>query len=410
MKAAILLALSCLLADEPWAEFRGASGTGHSPATGLPREWSETQNVVWKTPIRGLGWSSPVVWGKQIWLTSATPDGKELYVLCIDKETGKPIMDAKLFDVPAPKDTAKFNSFASPTPVIEDGRVYIHFGSYGTACLDTKTGKPLWERRDIVCDHWRGPGSSPILYNNLLIVNYDGFDAQYVLALDKKTGRDVWKSVRSHKYAGADGDTKKGYGTCAVFEINGKPQLISPAAQAIYALDPMTGKELWLARFPSHSTGSRPVYAHGLIYLSTGFGKADLYAIKPDGKGDVTDTHVAWKATKGIGSKPSPLVVDDLIYSLGDGGSLSCFDAKTGAEVWQGRVGKNFAASPLYADGLIWCFAEDGGAVMVQPGREFKKAGEGKLESGGRAMGTPAISGKALYVRTATHLYRIEKK
>jgi outer membrane protein assembly factor BamB len=406
----LLCSTLALADDEPWAEFRGPSGTGHSTAQGLPKEWSETQNVVWQTPVRGLGWSSPVVWGKQVWLTSATPDGKELYVLCIDKEKGKPVLDTKLFDIAKPEDTAKFNSFASPTPAIEEGRVYIHFGSYGTACLDTKTGKPLWIRQDIPCNHWRGPGSSPILWRNLLIVNYDGYDHQFVVALDKSTGKTVWKTDRSHVYGTDDGDQKKGYGTCVVAELEGKPVLLSPAAKGMHALDPATGKELWHVRFPGHSTGARPLVGHGWVYLSTGFPKSELLAIRPGGSGDVTASAVVWKASKGVGSKPSPVLVDDLIYSLQDNGVLSCFDAKTGAEIYQQRILKNCSASLLFADGAIYCFGEDGGTVLVAPGREFKEIGKGKLDSGGRTMGTPAISGKALFIRTATHLYRIEAK
>ena len=214
------------------------------------------------------------------------------------------MVDAKLFDVAQPEDTQKYNSFASPTPVIEEGRVYVHFGSYGTAALDTATGKPLWTRRDLPCNHWRGPGSSPILYEDLLIVHLDGYDLQYVVALDKKTGRTVWKADRTHDYQTDDGDQKKGFATPIVIEAAGRSQLISPAAKAVVSLDPLTGRELWRVRYEQHSAATRPLFAHGLVYVDTGFSKADLLAIRPDGRGDVTATHVAWKATKGIGAKP----------------------------------------------------------------------------------------------------------
>ncbi len=396
-------------AADQWSEFRGPQGTGHSNSIGLPRDWSETRNLAWKTPIHGRGWSSPVVFGKQVWLTTATPEGKELSVLALDRESGRIVVDAKLFDVAQPEDTQKYNSFASPTPVIEEGRVYVHFGSYGTAALDTATGKVLWSRRDLPCNHWRGPGSSPILYKDLFIVHLAGYDLQYVVALDKKTGRTVWKADRTHDFGTDDGDQMKGFATPIVIEAGGRAQLISPAAKAVVSLDPSTGRELWRVRYEQHSAATRPLFAHGLVYVDTGFSKADLLAIRPDGRGDVTETHVAWKVTKGIGAKPSPLLVDDLIYSVSDtGGVVTCLDAKTGAEVWQHRVGGGgHSGSLLFGDGAIYAFAEDGSAVAFKPGRQYEELGRGALEEGG-VMATPAIAGRSVFLRTESHLYRVE--
>ena len=398
-------------AADQWTEFRGPSGTGHSDSVGLPYEWSEAKNVVWKTRIHGRGWSSPVVLARQVWLTTATPEGKELSVLALDREDGHVLFDTKLFEVARPEDTQKYNSFASPTPVIEEGRVYVHFGSYGTAALDTVTGKVVWTRRDLPCNHWRGPASSPILYKNLLIVQFDGYDLQYAVALDKQTGRTVWKAVRSHDYGTDDGDQKKGFGTPVVIEAAGRPQLISPAAKAVFSLDPLTGRELWRVRYEQHSAAARPLFAHGLVYIDTGFSKADLLAIRPDGRGDVTDTHVAWRAIKGIGAKPSPVMVGDLLYAVSDtGGVVTCLDAKSGAEVWQHRLGSPaHSASPLFADGALYFFSEDGSAVALKPGREYQEMGRGSVEEGG-VMATPAIAGKALFVRTESHLYRVERR
>ena len=398
-------------AADQWSEYRGPQGTGHSDSTGLPREWSETKNVAWKTRLHGRGWSSPVVFGSQVWLTTATPEGKELSVLALDRESGRILVDQKLFHVAQPEDTQRYNSFASPTPVIEQGRVYVHFGSYGTAALDTGSGKVLWARRDLPCNHWRGPGSSPILQGDLLIVHFDGFDLQYAIALDKNTGRTVWKADRTHDYHTDDGDQKKGFSTPIVIEAAGRRQLISPAAKAVVSLDPNTGRELWRVRYEQHSPATRPLFAHGLVYLSTGFSKADLLAIRPDGRGDVTETHVAWKVTKGIGNKPSPLIVDDLIYSVSDtGGVVTCLDAKTGAEVWQHRVGGDrHTGSLLFGDGAIYVFAEDGSAIALKPGREFVELGRGRLDEGG-VMATPAIAGRSVFLRTESHLYRLEAR
>ena len=408
--AVALLAVPAAAGDR-WTEFRGPSGTGHSDSTGLPREWSEPASVVWKTRIHGRGWSSPVVLGDEIWLTTATAEGHELSVLAIGRDDGRILFDSVVFEVARPEDTRQYNSFASPTPAIEEGRVYVHFGSYGTAGLDTRTRKVLWQRRDLPCNHWRGPGSSPILHGDLLIVHFDGFDVQYAVALDKTTGRTVWKADRAHDFGTDDGDQKKAYATPVVIEAGGRPQLISPAAKAVVSLDPVTGREHWRVRYRQHSPAARPLFGHGLVYVASGRAKAELLAIRPDGRGDVTGTHVAWKAMRGIGSSPSPLLVDDLLYSVSDkAGVVTCLDAATGAEVWQRRIGGGaHTASPLVADGAVYFFAEDGSAVALEPGRVTRELGRGRLDEGG-VMATPAIAGKAIFVRTESHLYRLEKR
>jgi outer membrane protein assembly factor BamB len=394
-----------------WTEFRGPAGTGHSSATGLPREWSETRNVAWKTPIHGRGWSSPVVLGNQVWLTTATPDGHVLSVLALDRDSGRVLHDIRLFEVAKPEDTARYNSFASPTPVIEDGRVYVHFGSYGTAALDTATGRTLWSRRDLPCNHWRGPGSSPILHGDRLIVHFDGYDLQYAVALDKRTGRTVWRSERTHDFGTDDGDLKKAYATPVVVEAGGRSQLISAAAKAVLALDPATGRELWRVRYASHSAAARTLFGGGLLFVGSGRGPSELLAIRPDGTGDVTETHVAWRARRGIGSSPSPVLVDDLIYTVSDkGGVVTCLEAATGQEVYQRRIdAAAHTASPLFADGALYVFAEDGSALALAAGREYRELGRAQLGEGG-VMATPAVAGGALFVRTESHLYRIEKR
>jgi outer membrane protein assembly factor BamB len=394
-----------------WAEFRGPGGTGISEATGLPREWSETKNVVWKTPIHGRGWSSPVVWNKQIWLSTGTSDGKELSVICVDRESGKVLLDHKMFTIAKPDPLwEKYNSYASPTPVIEEGRVYITFGTYGTVCLDTKTLKPVWARDDLQCNHWRGAGSSPILFENLLILTFDGYDVQYLVALDKKSGKTVWKSDRTHDFGTDDGDRKKGYSTPIVIDVNGKPQLISPASNAVVSLDPHTGKILWWVKTGNHSPAMRSLYGNGLVYATNGAGK-ELFAIKPDGKGDVTASHVAWRTKKGVGHKPSPVLVGELMYVVTDDAVAAAIDAKTGAQVWSQRVAeKGFSASPLYADGVLYFFSEDGSATIVQPGREYKELGRNKLDGGKECKSTPAIAGKSFFIRTDSNLYRVEAK
>ena len=413
----LMLSLPLMRGAENWPQFRGPDGTGHSDARGLPLRWSETRNVIWKTAIHDRGWSSPVIYGKQIWLTSANKDGRELFVLCIDRDTGKIIRDWKLFDVAQPQYVHPFNTPASPTPVIEEGRVYITFGSAGTACIDTKTFRVLWERRDIECNHFRGAGSSPILFRNLLLMHFDGSDRQFVMALDKTTGKTVWQTKRSIDFQDLDkngklpddGDSRKAFSTPQVEQINGRWEMISLGAKAAYSYDPFTGKELWrVEERGQHSASTRPVIGHGMIFFPTGFATGQLFAVRTGGEGLITDTHVAWKVKRGVPNKPSILLVDDLIYMISDTGIAGCIDAKSGELVWQQRIGGEYSASPVYADGRLWFFSEDGKTTVLKPGRVFEQVAENRLDEG--FLASPAIAGKAFYLRTRTHLYRIEEK
>lgn len=412
----LLLTLSAAASDN-WPQFRGSEGDGHSDAQNLPLNWSESQNVIWRTAIHDRGWSSPVIYGRQIWLTTATKDGHKLYALCLDRDSGRIIRDLKLFEVEKPQYAHPFNTYASPTPVIERGRVYVTFGSPGTACIDTNTFKVLWQRRDIECNHFRGAGSSPILFRDLLIMNFDGSDHQFVIALDKRTGKTVWMTKRSIDFQdieangkiAADGDFRKAFATPHVALINGRWELISLGSKAAYSYNPLTGQELWrVEEREQYSASTRPVIGDGLIFFPTGFSAGQLFAVRTGGNGLITDTHVAWKVKRGISNKPSILLVDGLIYVINDTGIASCIEAKTGEVVWQKRIGGEYSASPVYADSKIWLFNEEGKTTVLKPGRTFEVLAENQLDEG--FLASPAIVGKAFYLRTRTHLYRIEKK
>jgi outer membrane protein assembly factor BamB len=412
LKSCLLLTL---LALAQWPQFRGIDGNGVSKNTGLPLTWSETENVRWKTAIHGRAWSSPVVLGKQVWLTTATPDGKQLFAVAIDKDTGKIIHDLKLFDVPTPQFAHSFNTYASPTPVIENGRVYVTFGSPGTAALDTATGNVIWTRRDLECNHFRGAGSSPVLFRDLLLMHFDGSDRQYVVALDKRTGKTVWQTNRSIDFQDvlpdgrikADGDFRKAFGTPQIVMDGDRAVFISIGSQATYGYDPMTGRELWRIIERGNFSGStRPVAGHGLVFYPTGFNTGQIFAIRPDGRGDVAGTHVAWKAARGAPNKPSLLLLDDLLFMVNDSGIVTCLDARTGTEVWHGRLTDSYSASPVSVDGRVYFFSEDGKATVIDAGRTFKILAENSLDDG--FMASPAIDGRAFYLRTRSHLYRIE--
>jgi outer membrane protein assembly factor BamB len=413
--AAALLS-STLFAADNWPQFRGPDGDGHTGAKGLPIEFGEGVKVKWKTATHGKAWSSPVIWGNEVWLTTATEDGKELGVMAFDKETGKVLHDKVLFRVSEPQFCHKFNSYASPTPVIEEGRIYVSFGSPAIACLDTKTCAVLWERRDFVCNHFRGAGSSPVLWNGLLFHHFDGSDHQFIVALDAKTGTTKWEVKRSVDYKDlepdgkpqADGDWRKAFATPHVTEWQGKPLLLSSGAKAHYAYDPATGKEIW--RFDehgAHSAAARPVVGQGMVFIPVGFGKKQIIALKLGGAGALDESSVAWRADKGAPNKPSLILDGDYVFAVDDKGIATCFEAKTGKTMWSERVGGDYSASPLLAEGRLYFFNEQGAVTVVAAAPEFKKLGAGKFDVG--FMASPAASGKALFLRTKSALYRVEE-
>ncbi len=400
---AIVLSAAFGRAEENWPEFRGPHGDGHSTATGLPLTWSEKENIRWKTPIHGKAWSSPVIWGEQIWLTSATEDGKQLFALCVDRESGRITRDLEVFTIEKPQFCIPYNSYASGTPVIEEGRVYVHFGAPGTACLDTKTGKTLWARQDLPCNHFRGPGSSPILYGDLLILTFDGFDFQYVAALDKRTGETVWRTDRNIEYGTDDGDMKKAYVTPTIVDFGGRKQLVSPSAGATLAFDPSSGKELWRVQSGGMNAAARPLFGHGLVYATSAYQGYQLFAVRPEGTGDISDSRVEWKFAKSVPSRSSPILIGDLLFMVSDSGVFSCVEAKTGAAVWQKRQEGAYSASPLFAEGRIYFFSEEGQSVVIAPEREYKELA---LEQARRKFhGVAGRLGKCAYTCAPRRIY-----
>ena len=336
--------------------------------------------------------------------------------MCVDRETGKVLRDDVLFRVAKPQFCHKFNSYASSTPVIEEGRVYLTFGSPGTACLDTKTGAKIWERTDFVCNHFRGAGSSPIVWGDLLIMNFDGSDHQFVVALDKKTGKTVWQTARSIDYADlgkdgkpeGDGDYRKAFSTPHVIEHDGQPMLVSSGAKAHYGYDPRTGKELWRFADPAHhSAATRPVAGFGMVFIPAGFSQGAVFALKLGGAGALDPSQPAWQLKKAAPNKPSLLLVGDLLFMINDGGIASCVEAKTGTVVWSERIGGNSSASPIFAGGRIYACNEEGKVTVLAAGREFKVLAENQLDGG--FMASSAVAGKALILRSKTHLYRVEE-
>ncbi|MBS1812232.1 MAG: PQQ-binding-like beta-propeller repeat protein [Acidobacteria bacterium] len=396
MKFALLLLLSLPVLAQDWPEFRGPSGQGHATERGLPLTWSESQHIKWKTVIPGKGWSSPAIQGDRIWLTTATEDGKSLRALCVDRNTGAIQQNIEVFRLKSAATTHAKNSHASPTPVLEGDKIYVHFGAMGTACLNT-AGEILWKTKLEYDNGQHGPGGSPVLYDNLLIVNCDGQSEQFVVALDKATGKVRWRKYRQGAQA---------YATPLVVRLPAGDQVISIGAFRTFAYEPRTGKEIWNVSYgEGFSNVPRPVFGHGLTFICTGFMQPSLLAVRVDGRGDVTKSHVAWTLKRGVSLTPSPLLVGDELYLVSDNGIATCLDAKTGATHWQMRIGGNHSASPLYADGRIYFLSEEGESVVIAPGKTFQKLATNQLD--GATLASIAVSNGSLFIRSQTHLYRL---
>jgi outer membrane protein assembly factor BamB len=391
-----LLFLSLLFFSWDWPEFRGPTGQGHSDERGLPMVWSETKNVRWKVAIPGRAWSSPAIQGDRIWLTTATEEGKSLRAISVDRNTGAILLNVEIFRLKSLGNLNSKNSQASPTPVLEGDRVYLHFGAFGTACLN-QSGAVVWKTRLDYDNGQHGPGGSPVIYDDLLILSCDGQDTQYVVALDKLTGKVRWKKFREGYQA---------YTTPLVVRLPAGDQVISPGAFRAVSYEPRTGKELWQVRYgDGFSNVPRPVHGDGLIYICTGFQQPSLLAVRLDGRGDVTKSHIKWTLKRGVSLTPSPLLVGDELYMVSDNGIASCIDAKTGAPHWQIRLGGNYSASPIYADGRIYFLSEEGESVVIAPGKEFKELARNQLD--GPTLASMAVSGGSIFVRSQTHLYRL---
>ena len=401
-----LLVLCCLfiansssLPAQEWPQFRGPGGQGHSSERGLPTEWSESKNVAWKVAVPGRGWSSPVVADGRVWLTTATQLGRDssLRLLSFDAATGRQSVDVEVFRLKGSALLNPKNSHASPTPLVEGDRVYVHFGADGTAALST-SGEVVWKARELY-ESQHGNGGSPILYGDLLIFSCDGFNEAFVIALDKRTGKTRWRTDRPQPWSQA-------YSTPLVIRVADRDQLVSVGAFHTVAYDPQNGKEIWRVNYPDgFSNVPRPVSGAGMVFITTGFQQPSIMAIRPDGKGDVTKTHVAWTLSRGAPLTPSPVLVGDDLYVVTDAGIASSIDVRTGAIQWQHRLGEGMSASPVFADGRIYFLDEEGRTTVITPGKSFQQISLNVLD--GPALASMAVASQSFFIRTATHLYRI---
>ncbi len=420
---AVLLARTALPADG-WPRFRGPSGDGVAARESEPPlEWGENANVLWKASLPGRGRSSPVVLGGKIFLTTAVergikrtrigPDDMQtaehaaVGALCLDAGDGRVVWQVTLREIDNPDPVHWLNSWATPTPAVEPGRLYCDFGTFGTWCLDAETGKVLWTKR-LALDHQVGPGSSPALVGDKLILVRDGRDAQYVVALDRKTGAQIWRADRPPINVPSN-NMKKSFSSPLEIRVGNRLQVVVVGAHWAVSYDPASGKEIWRARHgEGFSIGTVPVFGRGVVFLGTGCFKASIVAVRADGAGDVTSTHVLWRSQRGAPVMSSPVLAGDSIYWVSDNGIATCSDARTGEARWQERLGGDHLASPILAAGRIYFFGKEGKATAIRAGGSFERLGGGQVD--GLVTATPAAVGKALYIRTDTHLYRIEKR
>jgi len=399
--------------DKNWTHFRGSDLNGLTISENIPLKL-DSSVIKWKTKIHDSGYSSPVIYNNQIWVTTARADGKELYAVCADFQTGKIIYDIKVFTPEEVEGKHSINTYASPTPCIEKGFVYVHYGSMGTACINTANGSIVWKRTDFKCKHVQGPASSPVIYKNMIILHFEGVDVRYIVALDKSDGKLIWKTDRpSEPYESLTEIGRKAYITPIIINVKGRDMLISNGSAVCIAYDPNTGKEIWRVVDGGESTISMPFTERGVVFWYAGYMLSsegtkftELLAVNPDGNGDITKTNILWKKqdTQSQNQLLSPVIKDGLIYTVDTRNNLMCIDAATGKEIWATHLTANYNASPLYINGNIWFFSVKGEVIVIKAGRKYEVLAQNQMDSG--IWATPAVLRNSMIMRTQKFLYR----
>jgi len=406
---ALILCLSAVpsLSAGDWPQFRGPTGDGLYTGAKLPLEWGPDKNVVWTKEIPGHGWSSPIVWKGKVYLTTAVEKGKDysLQAVGLDAVTGDLLFAKEIFVEPAGSPNPhKKNSHASPTPVTDGERLYVHFGHIGTAAISLDGKQIFWKSQKLPYKPVHGNGGSPILVDDKLVFSCDGGDTQVIAALDRKTGNVAWKTDRK-------GGSTKGFSfaTPQLITVDKKSLIISPGSGMVGAYEPAKGTEVWRVKYDGFSLIPRPVFGGGMVYVATGYMSPTLQAIKPEGKGDITASNVAWTVKRAAPNTPSVLYVDDMVFMVSDGGVATCLNAKTGDPYWSERVpGSGYSASPIYADGKIWVTSESGEGAVIEAKKEFNILNKSNLKE--RTFASFAAVDGSLYVRTDKNMYRFQEK
>jgi outer membrane protein assembly factor BamB len=431
LTTATLVLLSALSSAQPatkplfWPARNGPARDGIVPVAEVgrvPLEWNAEsgKNIAWRVALEGEGHSTPVIGGDLIWFTAATTDGKQMYIYGIDRHSGKILHHKRVFENPAPEELGNpLNNYAAPSPVLEEDALYVHFGTYGTARIDPVTGEKVWERRDINARHYRGPGSSPIIHGDLLILTFDGIDQQYVTALDKKNGKSVWKTARTTDYGDLDkdghptrdGDMRKAYHTPAVFEIGGKEVLVSVGSRAAFGYEVKTGQQLWTIRHGGFNAAIPPIRLDDRLILNTGSERAHTLGVRIDEKmtGDITESHVLWDREKRNASEASPVLVNGILYQTTRGGIVSALDAKTGKDLWEDRMeGQHLPGPVVLGDKLL--FSNDRGQTFLVRASPEKFELVGKNQLAEPITSSAVVADGAIFIRAKGALYKISAK
>ncbi|MSU61009.1 MAG: serine/threonine protein kinase [Pedosphaera sp.] len=400
-----LLGGSASWSASEWPEFRGQTGQGIATAIDVPLSWNESSNVAWKVEIPGGGWSSPVLSRGKLYLTTAMEEagGISLNAVCAEASSGRIIWNTGVFrpDANITKAMHKKNTLASPTPIIRGDRLFVHFGHMGTAALDLD-GRVVWRQTELKYPPTHGNGGSPVVVDDLLVFSCDAESDPFLVALDVRSGTVRWKTPRD-----TPAKKKFSFSTPLLIEVEGRAQIVSAGSGFLGAYEPKTGLELWRVRYgEGYSVVPRPVFAHGLLFIGSGFDAPSVYAVKPTGaSGDATETNVAWSARKGAPNTPSLVVVGDELYFVSDSGIATCADARTGTVHWSERLGGDFSASPVYADGRIYFQNETGTGYVIAPGKEFKLLARNEINE--RTLASYAVADRTIFIRSERHLWRI---
>ena len=383
-----------------WPRWRGPSGQGVVEEGEYPDTWSDTTNVLWKTTVPGTGHSSPIVWADRIFLTTSRNRGQRVSILSFRRSDGELLWET---DAPEgrPEYTHGKNSPASATAATDGERVYASFGSRGVLAVDFD-GTVVWHREFGHIDNYHGPAGSPLLYRDTVIIYQDQNGGAFVTALDTRTGETRWRTDRS---------ASVGWGTPIAVTVGDHDELIVSSQRHVRSYDPSTGEELWNCGGNLFEVIPTPAVGHGLIFCSSGRAGPTL-AIKPGGRGDVTDTHVKWKTTRGSPFVPSPLVYGDYLYLVNDMSSIiTCLNAKTGETVWQERLGRprreGVSASPVVVGGKLFVTNDDGQTFVLKTGATFELLHTNDI--GTRMLASPALVDNTWYLRTSNELIAIGK-
>ncbi len=394
-----------------WPGWRGSSGQGLSAETKLPLKWSATENIAWKTPLPGDAWSSPIVWGNRIFVTTATDGGVSCRVIALDRKTGMMLWNTEVFKQTIRRKEGR-NSYATPTPATDGKLVYACFGDGSFAALDF-AGRVVWTNRDYPFYGQHGLGTALLLHDGLLMMARDGssdgedkklgwqtpWDKAYVVALDVKTGRERWQAKR--------GLSRISHGTPAIWRtLDGRAQLVSEAGDVLQGFDPKNGARLWSSEVIGEGKVPSVVIGEGLAFTSGGWGgKESIKAFKLGGAGELKESNLVWEQKKGMPKVPSMIYVKPYLFAITDGGVATCMKAATGELLWQQRVGGNFSASPVAAEGRIYFLGDNGETTIIEAGPEFKVLAKNPLDEAVQA--SPAIARGQIFIRTQQHLYCI---